>query len=307
MKRCPTCRSTYTDDSLRFCLQDGSQLVHISDEEGSPNAERTSRDHLRGWPDEREAPPTEVFDARIVAPTARTRTSVPTEVIHSRATEVAEHKAERAHTTSSTALKAALIFVAALFVAGIGLGLTLWLRSSPASSPNNQNAVTREGSSSDAANVNGNTAPAKSESQSASTVKSIRATASSTRPALAGNTYEPGNALDGRLMTAWVEGVDGTGIGEWIRCDFGREVTLNRISIAPGYFKSPQIWARNNRLAAATIFFSDGTSRPFRFPDRMEEQILEVGAVKTSWVRIVIDEVYDGTDPDTAISQLAFE
>jgi hypothetical protein len=185
----------------------------------------------------------------------------------------------------------------------------LWLRSSPASSTNNQNTLTREESSSEAANINGNTsnAPAKSESQSASAVKSIRATASSTRPALAGNTYEPGNVLDGRLMTAWVEGVGGAGIGEWIRCDFGREVTLNRISIAPGYFKSPQIWARNNRLAAATFYFSDGTSRPFRFPDRMEEQILEVGAIKTSWVRIVIDEVYDGTDPDTAISQLAFE
>ena len=291
MKRCPTCRSTYTDDSLRFCLQDGSQLVHISDEEQSS-----------------DAPPTEVFDARNVMPTARTRTSVPTEVIHSRATEVAEHKAETAHTPSSTALKAALILVAALFVAGLGLGITLWLRSSPAASSNNQNTVTREGSSSDAANVNSNTtAPTKSESQSASAVKSIRATASSTRPALAGNTYEPGNALDGRLMTAWVEGVNGAGIGEWLRCDFGREVTLNRISIAPGYFKSPQIWARNNRLAAATFYFSDGTSRPFRFPDRMEEQILEVGAIKTSWVRIVIDEVYDGTDPDTAISQLAFE
>jgi hypothetical protein len=292
MKRCPTCRSTYTDDSLRFCLQDGSQLVHISDEERSS-----------------DAPPTEVFDARVVAPTARTRTSVPTEVIHSRATEVAEHKAGSAHTSSSKALKATLILAAALFVASIGLGLTLWLRSSPASSTNNQNTVTSEGSPAKAVDGNSNTstAPAKSESQSASAVKSIKATASSTRPALAGNTYEPGNVLDGRLMTAWVEGVSGAGIGEWLRCDFGREVTLNRISIAPGYFKSPQIWARNNRLAAATFYFSDGTSRPFRFPDRMEEQILEIGAIKTSWVRIVIDEVYDGTDPDTAISQLAFE
>lgn len=309
MKRCPTCRSTYTDDSLRFCLQDGSQLVHIDDEEGAADADRTMRDHLDGRASEREAPPTEVFDARHVSPTARTRTSVPTEIIYSRATEVAEHKPESAHTSSSTALKAAMMLVAALFVAGIGLGLTLWLRSSPESSTNNQNSVMTEASPATAVDGNNNTssAPAKSESQSASTVKSIRATASSTRPALAGNTYEPGNALDGRLMTAWVEGVSGAGLGEWLRCDFGREVTLNRISIAPGYFKSPQIWARNNRLAAATFHFSDGTSRAFRFPDRMEEQILEVGAVKTSWVRVVIDEVYDGTDPDTAVSQLAFE
>ena len=124
---------------------------------------------------------------------------------------------------------------------------------------------------------------------------------------MSGNTYEPGKVLDGRLMTAWVEGVSGAGIGEWIRCDFEREATLKRISIAPGYFKSPQIWARNNRVAAATFYFSDGGSRQFRFPDRMEEQLLELGAVRTSWVRIVINEVYPGVDPDTAISQVAFE
>lgn len=268
------------------------------------------RGHLSGRPDDGgEAPPTEILDARMVSPTARTRTAAATEVIHSRATEVAEHRALSAHASPSPVLKTALIVVVTLLVAGLGLGLTLWLRSSPASSTNNRNTVTAEGSPAKAADGNGNTSsdPAKSDSQSASAVKSVRASASSTRPALAGNTYEPGNALDGRLMTAWVEGVGGAGIGEWLRCDFGREVTLNRISIAPGYFKSPQIWARNNRLAAATFYFSDGTSRRFRFPDRMEEQILEVGAVKTSWVRIVIEEVYDGTDPDTAISQLAFE
>ncbi|MFL6468169.1 MAG: hypothetical protein ACJ72Z_09465, partial [Pyrinomonadaceae bacterium] len=27
MKVCPTCRTQYTDDSLRFCLQDGSLLI----------------------------------------------------------------------------------------------------------------------------------------------------------------------------------------------------------------------------------------------------------------------------------------
>src|SRR5437870_5187430 len=30
MKRCPQCQSTYTDDSLQFCLQDGISLVPIA-------------------------------------------------------------------------------------------------------------------------------------------------------------------------------------------------------------------------------------------------------------------------------------
>lgn len=31
MKRCPTCNSTYTNDTLRFCLQDGAALVNVDD------------------------------------------------------------------------------------------------------------------------------------------------------------------------------------------------------------------------------------------------------------------------------------
>jgi len=33
MKRCPNCRSTYTDDGLRFCLTDGSELVPMDAEQ----------------------------------------------------------------------------------------------------------------------------------------------------------------------------------------------------------------------------------------------------------------------------------
>lgn len=286
MKRCPTCQSTYTDDSLRFCLQDGSPLVSMGD----------------------DPPPTEIMDVRH-APTARASAPAPTEIIHSRATQSGPPpSAVHAPSPSSPAIKALLITLIALVLISAFLGIVLWQRSSSpsTSTENNRNIVASEGNRSVAGDANRNDAPAKGE-QVGAAASNIKATASSTRPALAGNTYVPGNVLDGRLMTAWTEGVDGAGVGEWIRCDFGREVTLQRISIAPGYFKSPQIWARNNRVAAATFYFSDGTTREFRFSDRMVEQMVEVGAVRTSWVRVVINEVYDGTDPDTAISQLAFE
>jgi hypothetical protein len=32
MKQCPKCRSTYTDDGLRFCLTDGTRLTDVPDE-----------------------------------------------------------------------------------------------------------------------------------------------------------------------------------------------------------------------------------------------------------------------------------
>jgi hypothetical protein len=37
MKQCPNCKTTYTDESLRFCLADGASLIRL------PNAEETLR------------------------------------------------------------------------------------------------------------------------------------------------------------------------------------------------------------------------------------------------------------------------
>ena len=303
MKRCPTCRSTYTDNSLRFCLQDGAPLVGVSDEPPSFDPALTLRED---GPERlsHDPPPTEILDARAM-PTMRMPSPAPTEDIRSRATDRPGQNISPAQKSSHPAMTIAVICVAALLLLSAGLGLMLWMRRSPAAGGN---TATDESTRRAATNENsGTTAGANGNGNRSTAPNKITATASSTRPALAGNTYDAGNVLDGRLMTAWVEGAEGPGLGEWIRCDFEREVTLERISIAPGYFKSPQIWARNNRVAAATFYFSGGDSRQFRFPDRMEEQLLELGAVRTSWVRIVINEVYAGADPDTAISQLAFE
>jgi hypothetical protein len=65
MKRCPTCQSTYTDDSLRFCLQDGTALVNVS-RSGSaggptiPDQEKTLLINSAGRGGE-EPPPTEIL------------------------------------------------------------------------------------------------------------------------------------------------------------------------------------------------------------------------------------------------------
>ncbi|HVG33893.1 MAG TPA: hypothetical protein VM911_12470 [Pyrinomonadaceae bacterium] len=65
MKRCPTCQSTYTDDSLRFCLQDGTALVNASRSEGAggptiPDQEKTLLINSAGRGGE-EPPPTEIL------------------------------------------------------------------------------------------------------------------------------------------------------------------------------------------------------------------------------------------------------
>jgi hypothetical protein len=158
----------------------------------------------------------------------------------------------------------------------------------------------REGSSTDPSEI------ASSNSQTGTPLK-ITPSSSSVRLAVQANTYYPANAIDGKRSTAWIEGVDGPGVGEWIRFDFDREINLHRILIQPGYFKSPQIWAGNNRIATLTAYFSDGTSRDLTFSDRMDSQKVDIGSVRTKWVKFVIKSVHYGTDPDTAISELAFE
>jgi hypothetical protein len=147
---------------------------------------------------------------------------------------------------------------------------------------------------------------ASSDSQTSTPLK-ITPSSSSVRLAVQANTYYPANAIDGKRSTAWIEGVDGVGIGEWIRFDFDREINLHRILIQPGYFKTPAIWAQNNRIATFTAYFSDGTSRDLNFSDRMDSQKVDIGSVKTKWVKFVIKSVYYGSDPDTAVSELAFE
>lgn len=135
------------------------------------------------------------------------------------------------------------------------------------------------------------------------------AIASSTRNPAGSLTYLPNNCIDGNLGTAWVEGVAGSGIGEWIRFDFDREVELLRVRLAPGYFKSSQSWLHNNRLAVATMFLSDGSSRIWYLDDRMEQQDLGLGGVKIRWVRMTIDKIYPGTvdSEDSPISEITFD
>lgn len=294
MKRCPTCQRVYADDSLRFCLQDGASLLSVSD---APS------------PD--DGPQTEILDSR-TALTLETPRPASQTTPQLRSTTRDAQRVAPPTASPNRALTAGVIVIAVLLLALVGIGAALLLRSGSSEGNRNTKAADADGGSRNS-DSNGNTGGAPSPAPSANNAGSqpaplkVVATASSTRSPYRGIGYEPANAVDASLATAWAEGASGPGINEWIRCDFDREVTLRRILIAPGYFKSPQVWARNNRVAAATLYFSDGSSREFRFPDRMEEHKLDLGAVKSAWVRLVINEVYFGTDPDTAISQLSFE
>jgi len=220
---------------------------------------------------------------------------------------------------ASRLLVGGVLAIAVLLLVGIGIGAVLLFRQSgldqrPTSGPNVANVNPAESpsptSSRDGISTTkplSNSAAIESDQNPNSLPLKIKATASSVRYSVQSNTYDPSNAIDGKKGTAWIEGADGPGWGEWIRFDFDREINLHRVLILPGYFKSPAIWARNNRISGATVSFSDGTSRVFNFPDRMERHTLDVGSIRTRWVRIELEDFYLGKDPDTPVSEVAFE
>lgn len=284
-------------------------MTPVSDSPSSKNSDATliygSLDSGRQTPDIEPAVP-------IVAPTFRAQPTV---------RQYAGPDAEAPRVSSSQPtnrlLVAGVLAIAVLLLVGVGIGALLLFRQSgedpSASGRSVANTKPAELGSPSIREGTSTTNPLStggeigSDQDPKSVPLKIKATASSVRYSVQSNTYDPANAIDGKKVTAWIEGVDGPGWGEWIRFDFDREINLHRVLILPGYFKSPAIWAQNNRISGASLHFSDGTSGLFTFPDRMERHTLDVGSRRTRWVRIELEGFYLGKDPDTPISEVAFE
>jgi hypothetical protein len=278
MKRCPKCQRSYDDDTLRFCLEDGAVLTGPSTRASEP-------------------PPTEIMPER-GAPTLKV--SGPTSPSFPRSPDQPTPRPNQLLTVG-------VIAIALLLLALVGIAGYFVLRQPAGTQTAQTNGNNEQKAAANKNDVQSSPDPAETPLIRTSQGLKITADASSVRYAVQSNTYYAANAIDGKRSTAWIEGVDGPGIGEWIRFDFDREVKLHRILILPGYFKSPEIWRQNNRLAAATAYFSDDSSRDLNFQDVMQSQKFDVGTVKTKFVRLLIKQVYYGTDPDTAISEIAFE
>lgn len=94
-----------------------------------------------------------------------------------------------------------------------------------------------------------------------------RVTASSyLRDSSNGNTYVPENVLDGDFGTAWCEGVDGVGIGEWIALDADTPQTVSGLNIANGYWADESLYLNNGVVTGITVESDDGTKMDLEIP-----------------------------------------
>ena len=129
-------------------------------------------------------------------------------------------------------------------------------------------------------------------------------------------TYGAANAIDGNNSTAWVEGANGDGIGEWIQVNLSQSTMLTGLRIKNGYWKSENHLQKNTRIAKILVSFSDESSETFELYDPREklpgilssngQDVVFTQPHMSDYVKVTILAVYrDGAeDYDTCISEL---
>ncbi len=145
-------------------------------------------------------------------------------------------------------------------------------------------------------------------------------TASSHLRAQGANTYGPGNAHDLGFKHAWVEGVDGYGIGEYLTYHFRAESPrITKIIVANGYVKSPGAWKKNSRVKKLKVYYNDQPLAILNLEDKIAEQTFEVPPIghadrenftggKPWKLKFEILEVYKGDKyDDTVIAEIYFD
>lgn len=130
-----------------------------------------------------------------------------------------------------------------------------------------------------------------------------------------GNSYTAANAHDFDFSTAWVEGVDGLGIGEELHMNF--ELTdmlaITEITIYNGYSKSLKTWLDNARVKKMALFVNQELYANLHLIDSHYSQHFKLGTIKSlqgekTVLTFKILEVYPGEKySDCAISEINFD
>lgn len=111
--------------------------------------------------------------------------------------------------------------------------------------------------------------------------------------------YHPNYALDGDPNTAWVEGADTSGAGQWLRIHISpvTGVTHARLRLRNGYHKSASLFAKNARVRKLEVVLLPGGQRHMvTLADDMTWQQVAFGANadRVDAIELRVGEVYEG-------------
>ncbi len=101
---------------------------------------------------------------------------------------------------------------------------------------------------------------------------------SSTLKSQGNNSYEKSNLGDRDPRTAWVEGKNGYGIGEYIQSVVQLEASIH-FSILNGYQKSINSWKDNSRVKSFKIYINNIPVCILKLEDRMGEQTISMDSI----------------------------
>ncbi|MBQ4819601.1 Hint domain-containing protein [Aquimarina sp. MMG016] len=154
-------------------------------------------------------------------------------------------------------------------------------------------------------------------------VESMELSASSYLSSQGKSSYIPDNAHDFSYKSAWVEGVEGHGIGEYLLYSFGQEnPRITEIIIANGYVKSGAAWKNNSRIRKLKVSVDDRPIAILNLTDQRAVQHFTLDPIGNSdrsnyeqlktlprWeLKFEILEVYPGDKyQDTVISEIYFD
>ena len=121
-------------------------------------------------------------------------------------------------------------------------------------------------------------------------------------------TYSLKGALDANPRSVWAEGVDGSGVGEWLELQFPEPTEIQAVELVGGNEGNAKLYKTDNRIKSAHLTFSP-ESAPRNLSVRDDARVtslLEIlpAGMKLSSLRLTIDAIYKGSVDDTVISRL---
>lgn len=140
--------------------------------------------------------------------------------------------------------------------------------------------------------------------------KVVAVRASSSLDASSSANYRPGNLLDHRPDTAWCEGKDGDGEGEWVEIAFDRPVEIRGFTIVNGYDKGGSFdrWEANGRVHTLGLEVDGRTYNTDLENQRVPQPLPFRDPPRTQRLRLIIGSVYRGTTyRDTCLSEVAID
>lgn len=131
------------------------------------------------------------------------------------------------------------------------------------------------------------------------------------------NRYGPSKLVDGDMQTAWCEGAEGDGTGEWVALEFAQPLPVDNILLHPGYLKSDATLFANGRPTTLLVDIDGRASYRVELPEYPTDYAssssyvyptIELDGSRIQRIRITLENVSAGRAArDTCISGVRIE